>query len=196
MDSEATALENALAALRRAYGDRLPGAQQETEARMRHTVERALTLDELAADRVVKKLAQTGRLAYVGSADTGTEPGTSTTGPVLSLPAAPGVSAGTPVITTADPALVMGTVRDPGGGDVAASELGAAASDAALTGAGARSGDPIRGGEVGRRVAENNEGASMGQLADTNVEAAPAPITIGEREEMEDDRTHGYWRIG
>lgn len=56
--------------------------------------------------------------------------------------------------------------------------------------------DPIRGGDVGRSVAENNSGATMGGLADTNVEAAPAPITIGEREELEDDRTNRYWRIG
>jgi hypothetical protein len=65
-----------------------------------------------------------------------------------------------------------------------------------MTGAGAVSRDPIRGGDMGRTVAENNTGATMNQLADTNVEAVPAPITIGEHEEVEDDRTHGYWRIG
>jgi hypothetical protein len=196
MDNDATALQNALAVLRQRHGERLSGPRRDTEAQMRRTLEQEMNLDELTADRVVKKLAGTGRLTYIGSADAGTEPGTSTTGPVISLPSTPSVAAGTPLITTADPALAMGSVRDPGGGDVAASDLGANAADVALTGAGAQSRDPVRGGPLGRSVAENNEGATMGQLADTTVESAPAPITIGEHEELEDDRTHGYWRIG
>ncbi len=195
MDSDATALQNALAVLRGQYGAQLAGPRQGTEAQMRHTLEQQMGLDELTADRMVKKLYETGKLVYMGSADQGTEPGTSTTGPVISMPLTP-TSSGEPLITTADPALVMGTVRDPGGGDTTASQLGAAASDAAMTGAGAVSRDPIRGGDVGRSVTENNAGATMGQLADTNVESRPAPITIGEHAEVEDDRTHGYWRIG
>ena len=86
MDTDATALENALTVLRQDYGERLAGPLQAGEARMRHTLEQRMNLDELTADRVVKKLSQTGRLAYVGSVDSGTEPGTSTTGPVISMP--------------------------------------------------------------------------------------------------------------
>jgi hypothetical protein len=196
MDSDATALQNALAVLRQDYGQRLAGPRRATEARMRHTLEQRMGLDELMADRVVKKLYETGQLAYIGSADSGTEPGTSTTGPVISMPNTQSADGGTPFRTTASPALIMGVVNDPGGGDVPAAPLGADAADVALTGAGAVSRDPIRGGDTGRAVAENNEGATLGQLADTNVEAAPAPLTIGEREEAEDDRTNGYWRIG
>jgi hypothetical protein len=195
MDSDATALQNALAVLRKQYGAQLAGPRQRTQAQMRHTLEEQMRLDELTADRLVKKLSETGQLVYMGSADQGTEPGPSTTGPVISLPMTP-TSGGNPLITTADPALVMGTVRDPGGGDLTAAQGGAAAGDAAVSGAGAGSRDPIRGGDMGRTVAENNTGATMNQLADTNVESVPAPISIGEHEDVEDDRTQGYWRIG
>jgi len=195
MDNDTATLQNALAVLRGQYGAQLAGPRQHTEAQMRHTLEQQMRLDELTADRLVKKLYETGKLVYMGTADRGTEPGTSTTGPVISMPSTQ-TTGGAPLITTADAALVMGSVRDPGGGDVAASQLGADAADAALTGAGAVSREPIRGGDIGHSVAENNEGATMGQLADTNVESRPAPITIGEHDEVEDDRTHGYWRIG
>jgi hypothetical protein len=196
MDNDATTLQDALAVLRRHYGDRVTGAQRSTEAQMRHTLQEQMGLDELAADRVLKQLSQTGRVVYMGSRDVGSEPGTSTTGPVISMPLTSTNTSAEPLITTAAPALAMGSVNDPGGGAVDASLSGAASSDVALTGAGAVSADPVRGGDVGRAVAENNSGATMGQLADTSVEPAPAPITIGEREEVEDDRTEGYWRIG
>jgi len=196
MDTDATTLQNALSTLRQQHGEQLAGPRRRTEAQMRQTLQQHLGLDELAADRVVKKLYETGRLVYVGSADSGTEPGTSTTGPVISMPNTQSADGTMPLRTAASPAMIMGLVDQPGGGDIAASAVGAAAADVPMTGAGAVSRDPIRGGDTGRAVAENNSGATMGQLADTAVEAAPAPITIGEREEVEDDRTQGYWRIG
>jgi hypothetical protein len=165
MDSDVTTLRNALAVLRRQYGEQLAGPQRRTEAQMRHTLQEQMGLDEITADRVLIKLRDTGRLMYVGSAEVGTEPGTTTTGPVISMPGTQTAGVGGPLITTAAPDVVMGIVTD-------------------------------QDSDVSRRVAENNEGATMGQLGDTNVEAAPTPVTIGEREEVEADRTHGYWRIG
>jgi len=200
MDSDASnnaaTLQSALAALRQRFGQQLGGAQHHGEAQMRGVVMDALGLDEATADRVVKKLAQTGQLAYQGTREVGTEPGTSTTGPVISMPGTT-VSAGVgEFVTTANPSMLMGTVNNPGGGDVGAAQAGAPSSGEAVSPMGAVSADPIRGGDAGRTVAVNNQGATMGQLDDTNVEARPQPITVGEREEIDNDRTEGFWRIG
>lgn len=150
MDSDATALENALAMLRQAYGAQLAGPQHHTLAQMRHTLEEQAGLDELMADRVVKKLAQTGRLVYVGSREAGTEPGTSTTGPVISMPMTQTADGGEPLRTTAEPAVLMGL-------------------------------------ETGVPAAETSD-VARGDTA--------APLTVGEREVLDNDPTQGYWRIG
>src|SRR5689334_18589120 len=122
MDNDATVLQNALAVLRQHYGEQLTGSRRTTEAQMRHTLQEQLGLDELAADRVLKQLSQTGRLVYMGNRDVGTEPGTSTTGPVISMPLTSTNTGAEPLITTATPALAMGTVNDPGGGAVDAAQ--------------------------------------------------------------------------
>jgi hypothetical protein len=89
----------------------------------------------------------------------------------------------------------MGVVNEPDS-DLDALPRDAPAGDVPTTGGGAVSRDPVRGGDLGRGFVENDSGAPSGQLADTNVEAALTPVTIGEREEIESDRTDGYWRIG
>ena len=165
MDSDPTTLRNALAVLRQAYGEQLAGPQRRTEAQMRHTLQQQMGLDEITADNVLIKLRDTGRLVYVGSADVGTEPGTTSTGPVISMPGTQVAGVGGPLITTAAPGMLMGMGNE-------------------------------EDRTVGRNIAENNEGATMGQLGDTNVEAALAPVTMGEHEEVESDPTRGYWRIG
>src|SRR4051812_13824492 len=101
MDNDATTLQNALTVLRQQYGEQLAGPRRSTEAQMRHTLEKQMGLDELTADRVVKKLYETGRLVYMGEQDTGTEPGTSTTGPVISMPNTQSADGGMPLRTTA-----------------------------------------------------------------------------------------------
>ena len=168
MDSDVTTLRNALAVLRQQYGEQLAGPQRRTQAQMRHTLQQQMGLDEIMADRVLIKLRDTGRIAYVGGADVGTEPGTTETGPVISMPGTQVAGVGGPLITTAAPGTLMGL------GNEEERDIERNTTN----------------------VAENNEGATMGQLGDTNVEAAPAPVTIGEHEEAESDRTHGYWRIG
>jgi hypothetical protein len=154
MDSDATALENALAVLGQQHGTRLDGPQHQTEAQMRRTLEAQLGLDELTADRMVKKLAQTGRLVYSGSVEAGTEPGTSTTGPVISMPLTQTADGGQSLRTTAAPGVLMG----------------------------------LETGVPTDRVSD--------QPTEADREATPAPITMGEREALEHDRTEGYWRIG
>ena len=49
-----------------------------------------------------------------------------------------------------------------------------------------------------RGARENREGATMGQLGDTNVEAggSTGTETMGRREASGDDNTEGFWRIG
>jgi hypothetical protein len=194
-DTSAT-IEKALAVLRQQYGQKLDGPRMRTEARLRQTLQQKLNLDELTADRLMEKLFADGRLVYVGDQDQGTEPGTTTTGPVISMPNTQSADGGEPFRTTFSPAEMMGIVDNPGGGDVEVGQAGSEASGMAVTGAGVVSDDPVRGGDAGRMVTENNEGPTMGQLGDTSVEAHPAPITRGEHEEVEGDRTHGYWRIG
>jgi hypothetical protein len=175
MDSDATALRQALGVLRQQYGDRLAGPQKRTQAEMRHTLQAQMGLDELTADSIVIKLRDTGRLSYVGSAEVGTEPGTTATGPVISEPLTQSGDGGAPLITTASPAMIMGVAQEEGG-NVA--------------------------GDVAKAVADDNRadyttrGMNDAAVADTRAEAGRPPLTIGEHEEAEGDRTQGYWRIG
>src|SRR3954454_2208557 len=87
MDTDANVLNNALAVLRQQFGQQVAGAQKQGLGQMRQALEQQLGLDDVTADRVVKKLAETGRLRYVmtGDADDGPT-GTTPVGPVASLP--------------------------------------------------------------------------------------------------------------
>ncbi len=131
MDSDATTLQNALDVLRQHYGEQVPGPQLSAEAQMRHTLEQQMGLDPLTADRVLKRLCISGQVVYVDSADagnqagndrdnrdnrgTGAEPGTTATGPVISMPLTQSADGGQPLITSASPAMLMGIVDDKGG---------------------------------------------------------------------------------
>lgn len=126
MDSDETTLQNALDVLRQHYGERLVGPQQSAEAQMRHTLEEQMGLDMLAADRVLTRLCLSGRLSYVDSTNTDTvvgtgttdtaEPGTTATGPVISMPLTQSADGGQPLITTASPGMLMGVATERGGG--------------------------------------------------------------------------------
>src|SRR4051812_15275775 len=67
MDTDAATLQSALSVLQQQFGGQLPGSLRKTQAQMRQALEQQLGLDELVADRLVKKLAETGRLVYVGA---------------------------------------------------------------------------------------------------------------------------------
>jgi hypothetical protein len=110
MDNNATALNKALSVLRQHHGEHLDGPQQRTQAQMRQTLQREMSLDEMAADRILTALTSSGRLVYVGGAEPDPIPEDETTGPVISMPLTQTADGGTPLITTASPALVMGIV--------------------------------------------------------------------------------------
>ncbi|MGA7731772.1 MAG: hypothetical protein WCD37_10945 [Chloroflexia bacterium] len=120
MDSDQTALQNALDVLRQHHGTQLSGPQQRGEAEMRHTLKQELGCDTATAERILKQLTTTGRLAYVGSAEGDSLPISDGTGPVISMPLTQSADGGAPLITTASPALIMGIVDKPGGdvGDI------------------------------------------------------------------------------
>lgn len=122
MDSDAT---NALGVLRQHHGEQLAGSRVHAEAQMRHTLEQQMGLDERTAERVLKKLYETGQLVYVSSTGGSSAPGTGTeddteadttaTGPVISMPLTQSADGGAPLITSASPAMIMGIVDEQGG---------------------------------------------------------------------------------
>lgn len=127
MDNDATTLQKALDTLRQHYGPQLNGPQHGTEGQMRDTLQQQMAIDMSTADDLVDKLCETGQLVYVdtfdamtgggGEGGSGTSEGTTTTGPVISMPLTQSADGGAPLITTASPAMVMGIV-DYQGGDV------------------------------------------------------------------------------
>jgi len=82
---------------------------------MRETLEQELGLDAATAERVVRDLSESDRLAYITTSDSGTEVGTNTTGPVISMPLTQTADGGAPLVTTASPAMIMGIVDNQGG---------------------------------------------------------------------------------
>lgn len=177
MDTDATALQNALDVLRRHYGERLAGAQQGTEDQMRNTLAQELGVDQLGAAFVLKRLCQTGQLEYVGNTGTATdtsddtgsgvapEPGASATGPVISMPLTQTAEAGRPLITTASPAMLMGITNE-------------------------------QGGDAEQDQADAVEGETLGWLLAPAVEPGEVQTATGDPEQTEGDHAEGYWRIG
>jgi hypothetical protein len=89
------------------------------------------------------------------------------------------------------------TTGGPGGNPVMLGAIAAATAgeDNIL---GGDQGDPYMPDPGSRAARENREGATMGQLGDTNVEAGgrTGTETFGERQAHDDDNTEGFWRIG
>ncbi len=185
MDTDATVLEQALGVLRTQFNGRVAGSLRDGQVTMRKAVEAQLGIDELAADRIVKKLSETGRVQYIGG-ETDTDPTAGGgTGPILTMPGTTTSSGIGPMTLPTTAALSLGTINNPAGvvGGPITGVAAAAAADAPL--ANAEEGG-LGGSNVGNaRAAENRSGATMGQLGDTNVEG-PRPT----------DATGGYWRIG
>lgn len=117
MNSESITLQKALDVLRRHYGERLSGPQGGGEAQMRETLQQELGLDASSSERIIRDLSDTDKLVYINSTDPGSEVGTNTTGPVISMPLTQTSEGGAPLVTTASPAMIMGIV-DYQGGDV------------------------------------------------------------------------------
>jgi hypothetical protein len=86
-----------------------------------------------------------------------------------------------------------------GGGPVMIGAIAAATADEENILGGDKD-DPYMPDPGSRAARENREGATMGQLGDTNVEAGgrtgTGTETVGERQARADDDTEGYWRIG
>lgn len=116
MDSDETALQNALDVLRQHYGTQLYAPQQRGEVEMRHTLRQELGVDAAMAERILKKLTVRGRLEYVGSAEGDPSLIADGTGPVISMPLTQSADGGAPLITAASPALIMGIVDKQGSG--------------------------------------------------------------------------------
>src|SRR5690348_1124344 len=107
MENDASTLQNALAVLHKQYGNLLTGPKQQSEVKLRHTLQQQLKVNDVTADRILTKLVQLGRLVYVGATMHGYESGTNTTGPVISMPGT-STSGGGEIISTASPDQLMG----------------------------------------------------------------------------------------
>lgn len=201
MDTDAAALQNALGVLQQQFGGQLAGPVRKTQAQMRQALEEQLGLDELAADRLVKKLAETGRLVYIGADQV--PDGESTpagSGALFDVPGALTPSGEERVVAAGTTAGVeatlsgINTVSGAIGGTMPAVQTGLAGARTQYRDAANLYANPS---EAGARLAENREGATMGELGDTNIQAGRNhALTMGEAEALKHDDTHGYWRIG
>lgn len=200
MDTDAQALDRALGVLHQQYGDRLAGSIGDTQAQMLRTLQQQMGVDEVVADRLVKELTHLGRLTYRGG--NGGDGDDAGTGPVISMPGTTTGQSGEEFVV---PAAGLAGAAGP---DVASPPVGAAVAPAAVnssmsavtptTGTGMAgmvpTGTSVSPSEANRATAENREGATMGQLSDTNVTGPTSPteqvVARG------DDDSEGYWQIG
>jgi hypothetical protein len=207
MDNDARALETALATLQQEHGSQFKGGMQGAQAQMRHTLEEKMGIDELSADRLVKKLIETGRLRYHVTDQDEDADITSDTGPMIPVVGTTEAQGAGPVTVAATPAIgavgamsgATNTTGGPGGNPVMLGAIAAATADQGNVLGGAKE-DPYMPDPGSRGDRENREGATMGQLGDTNVEAGgrtgTGTETFGERQARADDNTEGFWRIG
>ena len=210
MDSDARALETALATLQQQYGGQFKGSMQGAQAQMRHTLEDKMGIDELSADRLVKKLIETGRLRYNVTDRDEDANVTTDTGPVIPVVGTTQAQGAGPVTVPATPAIgtvgamseantSTNTTGGPGGNPVMIGAIAAATANQEDI-LGGDNPDPYMPDPGSRGDRENREGATMGQLGDTNVEAGgrtgTGTETFGERQARDDDNTEGFWSIG
>lgn len=184
MDNDAATLETALGLLRDQFGPRLVGPMRRAQVDMRKALEMKLAIDELTADRVVKKLCETGRLVYVGL-DESDESGSTAVGPVAGIRETNTPVSGGPLGTV----TAFGNATDPVGrglaGDMRRLEAEVVAAQTAPQ-------DPTdTWTSAALKIQENREGATMGQLGDTAIEAGGPP---GDQQALADD-TRGHWII-
>jgi len=201
MDNDANVLNNAVARLQQQFGNQVPGSREQGLATMSRAIQAQLGLDDLTADRVVKKLADVGRLRYVMTGEDDDTPAVTPIGPVASLPGVYTSSGSGELIVPAAQALgtasVLGGVPTDGG--ILSGAEPVAATDRSATAAGEPydAGEPLGPADLSSRKAENQEGSTAGgQLADTNAEGGVRrPVTVGERQEFNQDNSQGYWQI-
>ncbi len=205
MDTDARALQTALNTLRQQYGDRLEGSLGDTQDDLRRTLEQQIGADPATADRLVKKLTESGRLRFVTEDVDDEDTGVPATGPVLAIPGTTTAQSGEEFVV---PAPVIGTAVNRGGGLVAESAVApnpdSGAAGVVPFGGGVMStpataeiappGTPISPEESARAAAEDREGATMGQLGDTGVPSPPS--TPSEALVAHGDNAQGYWQIG
>jgi hypothetical protein len=154
MDNDAMVLQNALRVLREQHGAQLDAAGRGMEPELRHTLQQQMGLDEPAADRVVKKLYQTGRLGALdaGEAD---ETSANVTPPTEGAP-----------VTLALPSL---QVPAPTATQAAGIALGAAAVDTGAADSVSVEASPAHLGDPGTHVPEDLEGARDRRTSDTDI---------------------------
>jgi hypothetical protein len=167
-------------------------------------------IDELSADRLVKKLIETGRLRYNVTGRDEDADVTSDTGPMIPVVGTTEAQGAGPVTVPATPAIgtvgamtemnsATNTTGGPGGNPVMLGAIAAATANQEDILGGDKE-DPYMPDPGSRADSENREGPTMGQLGDTNVEAGgrtgTGTETVGQRQARADDNTEGYWRIG
>lgn len=200
MDMDVQALNQALNVLRQRFGDRLAGSITDAQAQMRRTLEQQMGIDEIASDRLVKELTHIGQLVYHGSGAADDDTVVAGTGPVISLPGVTEGQSGEQFVVRG-PSLVSGAGPDQSGVAPTATIPAPASSAVAAT---PTTGTAMAGvvpvadryapGDAARATAENREGATMGEIGDTNVSGPTSPneevVAAGE------DDSAGYWQIG
>ena len=172
MDNDDASLQNALEVLRKRYGGDAGNPRRVTEAEVSQALQDEMHLDEIAADRMIMRLYESGQVIYSGGDKAENDLGTNSIGIIIEMPGAEAPFAESQLLTTTLPGLLPGSPTNPAGGATAGFPIGAKAADVAVTGGGSVPEGPISEEDLKRNVPENNEGATMGQLGDTNVEGA------------------------
>ena len=218
MDSDARALQTALNTLRQQHGDRLDGALGDTQDTLRRTLQQQMGVDAAAADRLVKKLSEDGQLRFVTEDVDDEDTGVPATGPVIAIPGTTTAQSGEEFVV---PAPVTATEVSPGGlstrhepagtglvvesaavpnpdsGAARVVPFGGGVMSTPATAEIAPPGTPISPEESARAVAEDREGATMGQLGDTggpDLPSTPSEALVAEGDLADD--AQGYWQIG
>src|SRR5690349_12608595 len=117
MEQDAQTLESAIAALQQRFGTQLSGPMDRTQAQMRAALSEQMGVDDLQADRIVKKLTEVGRLRYGGAGmddDTVVPAGT---GPVISMPGTTTAQSGEQIVVA--PPMLSSAGSVPAAGTVA-----------------------------------------------------------------------------
>ena len=170
MDNDDTSLQNALEVLRKRYGGQTGNPRRVTEAEVSQALQDEMHLDAIAADRMIMRLYDSGQLIQSGSDRAENDLGTNSLGIVIEMPGAEAPFAEIQLLTTTLPGLLPSSSTNPAGGATAGYPIGAKAADVAVTGGGSVPEGPITEDDLKRNVPETSEGATMGQLGDTNVE--------------------------
>jgi hypothetical protein len=144
MENDVDALHKALSLLREKHSGQPGDPRHVGQGELRRTLQAGMGLDELTADRVVKKLHETGRIVYADAGDVDSAAEVDRGGLLLLMPESKAPLAESQLLTTTLPGLLPNTPNNPAGGVTAGYPIGAKAADDAITQTGTLSDEEVR----------------------------------------------------